>query len=139
METSLVIQTNDFLKHQDKLGLLDGEAARSLAREWREAGRPPVVEFLYDAATQRRLALGLVCADVVGVRGGVAEVASAMAAWAALVAAFNPRVLCLQDEAVVSLLRALPEVLWMLGAAEGTVAGVVRLRRRVEGEIAGAV
>ena len=113
------------------MGRLDARTIASVAAA--RAG-PPVSSFLYDAATQRALVLAHPNSInfPAGFGSGTVRQARAMGSWAAVVAVLaGPRVLCLGDDVLLEHLAAVPEVLRMLGAEEGVVAGLACLEEEV--------
>lgn len=57
MELELLIcaTTNNFLMDQFKAGRMSTESMKKIAEFWKNKGRPQVIEFQYDQATQRDL------------------------------------------------------------------------------------
>ncbi|EXJ56059.1 hypothetical protein A1O7_08990 [Cladophialophora yegresii CBS 114405] len=134
IEGILVASTNGVLLHSGKMGRLDRGVVEQVAADWQEAGRTPVVDFMYDCQTQRQLFLRH-AATVKFNNLDNDRFAHALELWSALVAALSPRVLCLTDMVILGHVYALPEVLRMLRAPEATRVAARDLGRRVAAEV----
>ncbi|KAH8684901.1 hypothetical protein BGZ60DRAFT_524098 [Tricladium varicosporioides] len=135
MELELMLShtANSFLMSQFSQGRMSVDTIKKTVEGWKSKGRPTVIEFMYDQATQR----DLVAANhqhfrFYGPRAGDdIRVASMLYNWRQVAGQLAIRTFCSADTVILKLLFDIEQILELLGAAEPIMLRVQQIRVRV--------
>jgi hypothetical protein len=120
VELMLVHTANNFIMNQFSQGRMDLNSLKRTVDQWKNKGRPNVVEFMYDQATQH----DLVAANQHNFRfhgerpGSDARINSMLYNWSQVAKLMAIRTFCNADPIVVKLLFDVDQILELLGAGE---------------------
>lgn len=120
LELSLVHTANSFLMNQFRQGRMALESIKKVSDSWRGRGRPGVIEFMYDQATQRELVVanqhhfrfhGERAADDIRIN-------SMLYNWKQVSNLMAIRTFCDADTVILKLIFDIEQILELLGATE---------------------
>ena len=122
IELMICVTANMYLMQQRKEGRMSVESLLKVAEIWRSKGRPQVVEFQFDQATQRDLVLyNLKSFRFHGEHAGNRVVINSMMYnWKVLSKEMSIRTFCMPDSVVRKHLHDIYKILEMLGAPVST-------------------
>ncbi|KAI9847099.1 MAG: hypothetical protein M1837_003217 [Sclerophora amabilis] len=118
VELMICVTANTYLMQQHRLGRMSVESVYKILDFWKSKGRPQVIEFQFDQATQRDLILH----NIKSFRfyGPNAEnslaLNSMLYGWKALAKEMNVRTFCTPDSAIKKHLHDIYKILELLGA-----------------------
>lgn len=133
----LVHTANTFLMNQFRQGRIAIDSIKKTFDNWKSKGRPSVVEFMYDQATQKELISvnqhnfrfhGERALD--GIR-----VHSMLYNWKVVASHMAIRTFCNADTVILKLLFDIEQILELLGAAEGILLRLRNIRLSVNEKI----
>ena len=130
IELMLVHTANSFLMNQFSQGRMDISSIKKTVEGWKNKGRPVVIEFMYDQATQR----DLVVANQHGFRfhGGSAgsdiRINSMLYNWKQVAQLMLIRTFCNADTVILKLLFDIEQILDLLGAVEPMMIRLQQIR-----------
>ena len=126
----LVHTANNFLMGQFSQGRIDVDSIKKTVDSWKSKGRPLVIEFMYDQATQREL----VIANQNNFRfhgptaGSEVRIRSMLYNWKQVASLLSIRTFCSADTVITKLLFDTEQVLELLGAAEPLMLRLQQIR-----------
>ncbi|KAI9809772.1 MAG: hypothetical protein M1825_000205 [Sarcosagium campestre] len=133
VELMICVTSNTFLLRQAKLCLVSVESVVKVTEWWRSKGRPQVLEFQFDQATQRELVLANL--KTLRFHGRHAEDARALGAmlqsWKSMAKEMQVRTFCYPDSVVRKHLHGIYKLLEMLGAPLTTFLAFQDMQLRV--------
>jgi hypothetical protein len=118
VELMLVHTANNFLMTQFSQGRIAVESIKKTVDTWKSKGRPLVIEFMYDQATQREL----IVANQHNFRfhgdtaGSAVRVSSMLYNWKQVASLMSIRTFCSADTVILKLLFDIEQILELLGA-----------------------
>ena len=120
IELMLVHTANSFLMNQFSMGRIAVDSIKKTVDTWRSKGRPIVIEFMYDQATQRDLvAVNQQNFRFHGERAGDGvRINSMLYNWKQVAALMAIRTFCDADTVLLKLLFDTEQILELLGARE---------------------
>ncbi|KIN01439.1 hypothetical protein OIDMADRAFT_80996, partial [Oidiodendron maius Zn] len=130
VELMLVHTANNFLMGQFSQGRIDVDSIKKTVDSWKSKGRPLVIEFMYDQATQREL----VIANQNNFRfhgptaGSEVRIRSMLYNWKQVASLLSIRTFCSADTLITKLLFDTEQVLELLGAAEPLMLRLQQIR-----------
>ena len=130
VELMLVHTANNFLMNQFSQGRIDVNSIKKTVDSWKSKGRPLVIEFMYDQATQREL----VIANQHNFRfhgptaGSEVRISSMLYNWKQVASLMSIRTFCSADTVIMKLLFDIEQVLELLGAAEPLMLRLQQIR-----------
>ncbi|KAI9803402.1 MAG: hypothetical protein M1833_000921 [Piccolia ochrophora] len=122
MELMICVTANNFLLLQNSLGLMSVDSLLKVTEFWKNKGRPQVLEFQYDQATQRDLVLH----NIKHFRfhgphaGNTVALNSMLYNWKTIAKEMAVRTFCYPDTVVRKHMHDLHKILEMLGAPLST-------------------
>jgi hypothetical protein len=121
LELMLVHTANGFLMTQFSQGRIAIDSIKKTSDMWKNKGRPSVIEFMYDQATQRDLvAVNQHTFRFYGERAGDGiRVNSMLYNWKQVASHMVVRTFCNADTVILKLLFDIRQILELLGATEG--------------------
>ncbi len=113
---------NSFLMNQKRHGLMSLESITKVIETWKSKGRPQVIQFQFDQATQRDLILyNLKAFQFCGPQAEDAiAINSMMYNWKSVAKEMSVRTFCTPDSVIRKHLHDIYKILEMLGAPEVT-------------------
>lgn len=142
LELLLTVETNRFILHEFTYGRVSTDSVRKIVDIWRHKGRPQVIGFRYDLATQRDLViLNMETMHFTGiginVGNGVgrAKLLSVLAAWKKLAKEISVRTFCQPDSAVKKHFWDAEKVLELVNASSDGMMAFQELRAKVLSDI----
>lgn len=129
-ELMLVHTANSFLMNQFSRGRMDIDTVKKTIETWKNKGRPTVIEFMYDQATQREL----VVANQQNFRfhgdnaGSDIRVNSMLYNWKQVANLMLIRTFCNADTVILKLLFDIEQILELLGAVEPVMIRLQQIR-----------
>lgn len=126
----LVHTANSFLMNQFSQGRMDIDTIKKTVESWKNKGRPVVIEFMYDQATQR----DLVVANQQSFRfhgdnaGSDIRVNSMLYNWKQVANLMLIRTFCNADTVILKLLFDIEQILELLGAVEPMMIRLQQIR-----------
>lgn len=130
LELMLVHTANNFLMSQFSQGRIDVDSIKKTVDAWKSKGRPLVIEFMYDQATQR----DLVAANQHNFRfhgptaGSEIRISSMLYNWKQVASLMAIRTFCSADTVIMKLLFDIEQVLELLGAADSLMLRLQQIR-----------
>jgi hypothetical protein len=130
VELMLIHTANTFLMSQFSQGRIDVDSIKKTVDAWKSKGRPLVIEFMYDQATQREL----VVANQHNFRfhgptaGSEIRISSMLYNWKQVASLMSIRTFCSADTVIMKLLFDIEQVLELLGAAEPLMLRLQQIR-----------
>lgn len=132
MEAELMIvhSANKFLMNQFSQGRIAIDSVKKIVDAWKSKGRPIVIQFMYDQATQR----DLVAANQHNFRfhgdraGDAIRVNSMLYNWKQVASQMSIRTFCSADTVILKLLFDIEQILELLGAGEGIMLRLQQIR-----------
>jgi hypothetical protein len=130
IELMLVHTANSFLMVQFRQGRMDIDSIKKTVEAWKNKGRPVVIEFMYDQATQR----DLVVANQQNFRfhgtnaGSDIRVSSMLYNWKQVANLMLIRTFCNADTVILKLLFDIEQILELLGAVEPMMIRLQQIR-----------
>ncbi|RDL37355.1 uncharacterized protein BP5553_04788 [Venustampulla echinocandica] len=133
LELMLVHTGNSFLMNEFSRGRMAVDTIKKTVDTWKGKGRPGVIEFMYDQATQRELvAANQHTFRFHGQRAGdVIRVNSMLYNWKQVANLMSIRTFCNADTVILKLLFDIEQILELLGASEPIMLRVQQIRARV--------
>ena len=126
----LVHTANNFLMTQFSQGRISMESIKKTVDTWKSKGRPVVIEFMYDQATQRELVAAnhhnfrfhgdTTCNDV--------RISSMLYNWKQVANVMAVRTFCNADTILLKLLFDIEQILELLGAGEPMMVRLQQIR-----------
>lgn len=140
LELMIVHTANKFLMTQFSQGRLSIDSIRKTVDAWESRGRPKVLEFMYDQATQRNLVnTNLQELRFYGERAcNHLSVSSMLYAWKNVATVMAVRTFCDADTVLKKLVFDIEQILELLGAVESIMMRVQTLREKINGLIRAA-
>ena len=126
----LVHTTNNFLMHQFSQGRIAVDSIKKTVDIWKSKGRPLVIEFMYDQATQR----DLVASNQHNFRfhgeraGDNIRINSMLYNWKQVANLMAIRTFCNADTVILKLLFDIEQILELLGAGEPIMLRLQQIR-----------
>ena len=126
----LVHTANNFLMNQFSQGRMDVDSIKKIVDLWKNKGRPVVIEFMYDQATQR----DLVVANQQNFRfhgdkaGSDIRINSMLYNWKQAASHMVIRTFCNADTVILKLLFDIEQILELLGAGEPMMVRLQQIR-----------
>ena len=126
----LVHTANTFLMNQFSQGRMDIDSIKKIVEGWKNKGRPIVIEFMYDQATQRELVL----ANQHSFRfngqnsGSEMRINSMLYNWKQVANLMLIRTFCNADTVILKLLFDIEQILELLGAVEPMMIRLQQIR-----------
>jgi len=133
----LVHSANKFLMNQFSQGRIAIDSVKKIVDSWKSKGRPVVMEFMYDQATQR----DLVAANQHNFRfhgdraGDAIRVNSMLYNWKQVANQMSIRTFCSADTVILKLLFDIEQILDLLGAGEGIMFRLQQIRASANGAV----
>jgi hypothetical protein len=133
VEFMIVLTANGFLMNQFSQGRIAVDSIKKTVDMWKGKGRPVVIEFMYDQATQRDLVTvnqhnfrfhGERAADDVRIN-------SMLYNWKQVASHMSRRTFCDADTVALKLLFDVEQILELLGACEGFLLKLQHIRATV--------
>lgn len=130
IELMLVHTANNFLMNQFSQGRIDIDSIKKIVESWKNKGRPVVIEFMYDQATQREL----VVANQQSFRfhghsaGSDIRINSMLYNWKQVANLMLIRTFCNADTVILKLLFDIEQILELLGAVEPMMIRLQQIR-----------
>jgi hypothetical protein len=130
IELMLVHTANNFLMNQFSQGRMDVDSIKKAVDLWKNKGRPVVIEFMYDQATQR----DLVVANQQNFRfhgdkaGSDIRISSMLYNWKQVASHMVIRTFCNADTVILKLLFDIEQILDLLGAGEPMMIRLQQIR-----------
>jgi hypothetical protein len=130
LELMLVHTANNFLMNQFSQGRMDVDSIKKTVDSWKNKGRPVVLEFMYDQATQR----DLVVANLQNFRfhgdmaGSDLRINSMLYNWKQVGNHMLIRTFCNADTVILKLLFDIEQILELLGAVEPMLIRLQQIR-----------
>jgi hypothetical protein len=133
VEFMIVLTANSFLMNQFSQGRIAVDTIKKTVDMWKGKGRPVVIEFMYDQATQRDLVTvnqhnfrfhGERAADDVRIN-------SMLYNWKQVASHMSLRTFCDADTVILKLLFDVEQILELLGACEGFLLKLQHIRATV--------
>ncbi|KAG9232213.1 hypothetical protein BJ875DRAFT_92248 [Amylocarpus encephaloides] len=123
VELMLVHTANSFLMVQFRQGRMSVDSIKKTVDTWKGKGRPTVIEFMYDQATQRDLiAVNEHEFHFHGARAGhIIRIDFMLYNWKQVAALMSVRTFCSTDTVLLKLLFDVEQILELLGAGEATL------------------
>jgi len=138
LELLLTVETNRFILHEFTYGRVSTDSVRKIVDIWRHKGRPQVIGFRYDLATQRDLViLNMDTMHFVGIGIGSGngightKLLSVLAAWKKLAKEISIRTFCQPDSAVKKHFWDAEKVLELVDASSDGMMAFQELRAKV--------
>lgn len=132
METELMLvhTANNFLMNQFSQGRMSVDSIKKTVDTWKARGRPIVIEFMYDQATQRELvAANQHNLRFHGERAGDSNRINAMLYnWRQVASLMTIRTFCDADTVILKLLFDVEQILELLGAREPILLRLQQIR-----------
>jgi hypothetical protein len=118
VELMICVTANNYLLQQRKEGRMSVESLTKVVEAWQNKGRPQVVEFQFDQATQRDLILyNLKTFHFHGERAdNVLTINSMMFGWKTIAKEMSIRTFCYPDSVIRKHLHDIYKILELLGA-----------------------
>ncbi|KAH0542001.1 hypothetical protein FGG08_003550 [Glutinoglossum americanum] len=118
VELMICVTANNYLLQQRKEGRMSVESLTKVVEAWKNKGRPQVVEFQFDQATQRDLVLyNLKTFRFYGDRAeNVITINSMMFGWKTIAKEMSVRTFCYPDSMIRKHLHDIYKILELLGA-----------------------
>lgn len=137
LELLLNVETNRFLMKQLQFGHISVESVKQIVNTWAHKGRPQVIGFRYDLATQRDLVeLNMETLGFNGVSGlDRVRLISILTTWKTLAREISIRTFCQPDSVVKKHLHDAEKVLELIDAEAESMTAFQDVRARVLGEI----
>jgi hypothetical protein len=130
VELMLVHTANNFLMTQFSQGRISMDSIKKTVDTWKSKGRPVVIEFMYDQATQRELVAAnhynfrfhgdTTCNDV--------RISSMLYNWKQVANVMAVRTFCNADTILLKLLFDIEQILELLGAGEPMMVRLQQIR-----------
>lgn len=133
IELMLVHTASSFLMNQFSQGRMNIDTVKKTIETWKSKGRPTVIEFMYDQATQRDLVL----ANQHNFRfhganaGSDIRVNSMLYNWKQVANLMLIRTFCNADQVILKLLFDIEQILELLGAVEPMMIRLHQIRATV--------
>jgi hypothetical protein len=130
IELMLVHTANSFLMNQFSQGRMDIDSIKKTVEAWKNKGRPVVIEFMYDQATQR----DLVVTNQQNFRfhgsnaGNDIRINSMLYNWKQVANLMLIRTFCTADTVILKLLFDIEQILELLGAVEAMMIRLQQIR-----------
>ncbi|PQE15295.1 DDHD domain protein [Rutstroemia sp. NJR-2017a BVV2] len=130
LELMIVHTANTFLMTQFSQGRMSIDTIKKTVDTWKNKGRPAVVEFMYDQATQR----DLVAVNQFNVRfhgeklGDDVRIASMLYNWKQVASLMAVRTFCNADTVLLKLLFDIEQILELIGATDSIMLRLQQLR-----------
>lgn len=133
----LVHTANSFLMNQFRQGRIAIDSIKKTFDTWKSKGRPSVVEFMYDQATQRDLvAVNQHNFRFYGERAGDGiRVNSMLYNWKVVASHMAIRTFCNADTVILKLLFDIEQILELLGGADGILLRLQNIRISVNEKV----
>lgn len=137
LELIISIETNNFLMHEFNQGRVSIASVRAIVEQWRNKGRPQVLGFRYDLATQRELiGMNSETLHLAGINSFTKmKLLSVLAAWKVLAKEVSVRTFCQPDSAVKKHLHDAEKVLELVHASDDSMLAFQEMRTRIVTEI----
>lgn len=137
VELMIVHTANCFLMSQFRQGRIAIDSIKKTYDNWKNKGRPSVVEFMYDQATQRELiAVNQHDFRFHGERAGDGiRVNSMLYNWKVVASHMVIRTFCNADTVILKLLFDVEQILELLGGAEGILLRLQNIRMSVNEKV----
>jgi hypothetical protein len=130
LELMIVHTANSFLMTQFSQGRMSIDTIKKTVDTWKNKGRPAVVEFMYDQATQR----DLVAVNQSNVRfhgeklGDDVRITSMLYNWKQVASLMAVRTFCNADTVLLKLLFDIEQILELIGATDSIMLRLQQLR-----------
>lgn len=133
----LVHTANGFLMTQFSQGRIAIDSIKKTSDMWKNKGRPSVIEFMYDQATQRDLvAVNQHTFRFYGERAGDGiRINSMLYNWKQVASHMVIRTFCNADTVILKLLFDIGQILELLGATEGILLRHQSIRMSVNARV----
>ncbi|CZR52017.1 uncharacterized protein PAC_01894 [Phialocephala subalpina] len=120
VEFFLVHTANSFLMNQFSQGRLDVDSIKKTIDGWKARGRPTVIEFMYDQATQRDLiAVNQQNLRFYGDRAGeIVRINATLHTWKLVASHMALRTFCEADTVILKLFFDIEQILELLGCVD---------------------
>lgn len=137
LELLLTVETNRFILNEFQYGRVSTESVKRIVEAWKNKGRPQVIGFRYDLATQRDLiVLNIETVHFTGVNAfSRTKLLSVLAAWKALAKEISIRTFCQPDSAVRKHLYDAEKILELIDAAPDSMMAFQEMRAKVVSDI----
>jgi len=137
LELMLVHTANSFLMSQFSQGRIAIDSIKKTVDGWKAKGRPSVIEFMYDQATQRDLiATNQHTFQFFGERAtDGTRVNSILFNWKQVAAHMAIRTFCSADSVILKLIFDIGQILRLLGAVEGILTRYQNIRISVHDKV----
>jgi hypothetical protein len=133
VEFMIALTANSFLMNQFSQGRIAVDSIKKTVDMWRGKGRPVVIEFMYDQATQRDLvAVNQHNFRFYGERAGDdVRINSMLYNWKQVASLMSVRTFCDADTVILKLLFDIEQILELLGACDGFLLKLQHIRAGV--------
>jgi len=130
VELMLVHTSNSFLMSQFTQGRMAIDSIKKTVDTWKAKGRPTVLEFMYDQATQRDLiAVNQHNLRFYGERAGDnVRISATLYSWKQVASFMAIRTFCDADSIILKLLFDIEQILELLGAKEPILLRLQQIR-----------
>lgn len=130
VELMLVHTANSFLMNQFSQGRMAVDSIKKTVDAWKARGRPTVIEFMYDQATQRDLvAINQHNFRFYGERAGdTVRINSMLYSWKLVASQMSLRTFCDADTVILKLLFDIEQILELLGGRDPLMLRLQQIR-----------